>query len=212
MKKTLMAVIGVWLLLVPAALFAQSDGTVDSATQAPVQAAPIVQAPVPQAPAPRPRAVATPPTPVPVSAPPENVVPDPLPDPAPAPFSPWLSALAGAISALAVAFGLQAWMKKAKNKGAKKCRCCQGTGREQGVCATCKGTGTVEEEHEATVECPRCEGEGEEPCAQCKGEEFDDRSCLACRGEGTRDCTACFGEGEADITLKRNVACPDCKR
>ena len=142
---------------------------------------------------------------------------------APSVLRPWLYALAGALGAIIAVLGIQAWLKKARQKGTKKCERCGGTGHEHAseTCVGCEGKGKIEEEYEATVECPHCGGEGEEPCEPCEGEgEYDGKPCATCAGAGVKkdeesepiECGTCLGEGEASVTLKRDVACPDCKR
>ena len=136
--------------------------------------------------------------------------------------SPWIYALLGALVSFVLIVGGQALSRRAALKGTKACGCCGGTGREEAgeTCENCDGTGMVQEEHEATVECPHCGGEGEEPCERCKGEgEYDGKPCVTCEGAGVKKdedgeplvCAPCLGEGEATVTLKRDARCPDCK-
>lgn len=242
MKRLLAAiVICASTLLLPSALFAQSDGSVtpvSTATDTPQVGAidttltPPATSPQPAtAPAPRPRAVtqqgALAPTPATTPAAPISLddiqgFVDTAAEHAPPAFEPWLSALAGALAALVAVLGLQAALKRAKKKGTKPCTRCKGTGKEPASkkCATCGGTGKVEEEHDIDAECPHCEGEGEEPCETCDGEgKIGGEPCEACGGEGAaRDedgeavkCGVCHGVGEASVTLKKNVPCPDCQ-
>lgn len=233
------------MLVFPASLFAQSDGSVEPPPavteekpqeipfEAPpaTETAPVVEqaaSPEPvvaQAPAPAPRPTGTPvAAPAPVVAEPAPSAPEPVSleevqealetivDEVPSSLQPWLYALAGALGAVIVILGVQAWLKKSAEKKSK-CAHCKGTGHEKDpACAGCKGTGMVEEEKEVTMECLKCEGEGEASCGPCKGGGgTETMSCATCRGKGKKDCAACLGEGEASVTLKREVPCPDCK-
>lgn len=148
-------------------------------------------------------------------------------DEAPAAAQPYLYAIAGALAMLVVVLGVQEVLRRSRDRNARQCVHCGGTGHEGGaaVCGNCEGKGTVEEEYEGTVECAHCEGGGEDPCHECDGAgesrnagEDVTSTCGACEGTGmgrdkeggSVECCTCAGEGEATATLKRDVACPDC--
>jgi len=44
-------------------------------------------------------------------------------------------------------------------------------------------------------ECPRCEGEGSVPCAECHGTPVPGFECYRCDGTGTEPCDRCEGSG-----------------
>lgn len=246
MKKFSLALLAsLSLLFSPVALFAQTDGGTGLAPASTTETAPIVTptlepaavlAPEP-APAPTPRAVQSAPAP---AKPTPAVISQPSPTPvqtvslddvkgvvdtvskiAPAPLEPLFAAIGGALAAIIAVLGIQKLLKKRRQKGAKKCPRCQGSGqvKDADVCATCKGTGTTQEDQEISAQCARCEGEGFEPCPECEGEgKKKGVDCSKCATSGTMkdddedvDCSLCRGEGEVSVTVKRDVPCPDCK-
>lgn len=215
MKKILLTCSLALSLFAPAAIFAQSDGSIEPSPQdVPVETTPPVRepaaqqsavdvvAPVAQAPQPASQPVSRPaPAPQEAAPPPMEAAPleetEPLSfetaqevveivaERAPEPLQPWLAALAGALAGGIALFGIQTAVKKLRAKGTRVCVQCRGTGNERSVCATCNGTRQVEEEEGEAVTCPACEGEGEADCARCEGS----------GGTDAMSCADCRGEG-----------------
>lgn len=140
----------------------------------------------------------------------------------PSALQPWLYALAGAIAAIVALLGIQELSRRFTKNSQRPCPQCGRGGHEHGTgaCATCSGLGQVEEEYEGSVECPHCQGEGQEPCEECEGAgKVAEVDCGFCEGGGVKrdmdgepmDCSACRGEGEVAGTLTRNKPCPDCE-
>lgn len=141
------------------------------------------------------------------------------------------SFVTGALLMLALLLGARKVMSDRKLKSPFRCNRCLGTGKDPkpvalGACATCIGTGMVEEEgEEQAMECKHCKGEGEDPCHVCKGtgKVASGMECTACKGGGktlvnakdpesdeAKNCELCDGEGEVSAAIKKQVQCDTC--
>jgi len=143
------------------------------------------------------------------------------------------SFIVGAMAMLGLVLGAQKVARVRRAKTRKRCPYCHGSGEEQkqkkdepAKCDECDGTGQVEDEDEATIECVHCKGEGEDPCHACKGtgKTRAGQECPVCKGGGltltgkqdnhgedeVADCEICHGEGEVEPTIKKMVTCEKC--
>lgn len=210
------------LLLVPAFAFAQTRGLPLDTAQ-PIllqQAVPVTAQPAATAPAPVPTLYAAPIAPL----SPDQMQPvyEQVAPPAWRLTETQLAMIEGALAGGIFVIGARQIANRAKRIGTNPCKCCGGSGRQRavGVCATCKGTRTVQKEYEPKAKCPNCKGNGAEPCETCEGERFvEGVGCTACEETGkTRDdekqdvdCAVCKGEGELSGKLSWNAPCPDCR-
>lgn len=105
--------------------------------------------------------------------------------------------------------------------GVTPCTGCGGTGRQEIVCPTCKGEGTVMQRGKK-AECPTCKGTGKPVCPACEGsgkvkvpnpEAFKGRTnpCPACDATGRliEKCALCGGTGEMRVSERRSAHSSD---
>jgi hypothetical protein len=215
----------------PAAL----EPAVDVSTSAPAsESAPAESAPAaPAAPAPQPVLYAAEPEPAAPAAPmpaenqereylveAQEVV-EQIAEVAPKPIQPYLYALGGALGGIIAVLGVQQALKRMRKRRSKTCSHCGGTGCEtEELCIRCKGEGTIEQEFDASAECPHCKGDGSDPCHACEGTgKKHGEPCEACGGSGKTPgategesiaCCVCKGIGEAELSTTKKTACPDC--
>jgi len=95
-----------------------------------------------------------------------------------------------------------------KGRRFEPCSGCDASGRVEGKCEKCPGTGTVS--------CARCNGGGRTTCTRCKGKgavvvtEYAKELCPSCNGRNVM-CNRCGNTRRIKKRRRTRRACPDCQ-